>query len=109
MTRSAFVEDVLWPIGYKAKARVVGFNLPFDLSRLAHGWRRSRDGGFSLRIFAEAERDGRRWLHLYRPEITIKAYGPRRQFIRWTTPARVDPINRGRSGSFRGDSSTARR
>ena len=34
-SRRAFVNDVLWHAAYKARALVVGFNLPFDLSRIA--------------------------------------------------------------------------
>ena len=34
-TRASFVEQVFYPIAFKGHAVVVGFNLPFDLSRLA--------------------------------------------------------------------------
>ena len=46
-TRSDFVEKVLWK-GIKAGLMVVGFNLPFDLSRLAVGWSKARNGGWSF-------------------------------------------------------------
>ena len=45
LTRTGFVEEVFYGSGYAVGARIVGFNLPFDLSRLA---RRSMRGGFSL-------------------------------------------------------------
>ena len=35
LTRGQFVEDVIYGFGYDLRARIVGFNLPFDLSRLA--------------------------------------------------------------------------
>jgi hypothetical protein len=102
MSRTEFLETVFWPMAYRAHGVVVGFNLPFDLSRLAHGWRPARNGGFSLRMYPEHRANGRRSPHLYRPEISIKAYGPKRQFIRFTTPARVDRQNVGPRGPWRG-------
>ena len=51
LSRAEFVEDVLHRVAYEGRAMVVGFNLPFDLSRLAvdcgmgRWWFR---GGFSL-------------------------------------------------------------
>jgi len=42
LSRSQFAEWLLWKIGYDARALIVGLNLPFDLSRLAIGWQRSR-------------------------------------------------------------------
>ncbi len=35
LSRSEFVEQVFYRAAYKARATVVGFNLPFDLSRIA--------------------------------------------------------------------------
>ena len=35
LSRDVFVEKVLYPLAYEGRSRVVGFNLPFDLSRLA--------------------------------------------------------------------------
>ena len=42
-----FMHKVFWPAVRKGWM-IVGFNLPFDLSRLSLGWRRSRKGGFRL-------------------------------------------------------------
>jgi len=44
-SRRAFVDDVLWKAagGTGARALVTGFNLPFDLSRLAIRWGEARD------------------------------------------------------------------
>ena len=38
MTKAAFVEDIFYGRGYDHRATIVGFNLPFDISRLAIGW-----------------------------------------------------------------------
>ena len=55
MTVAAFREDVFLKYGYTQHSTVVGFNLPFDLSRIAmdHGpARRHMRGGFSFRLTA---------------------------------------------------------
>ena len=44
---------VLYKIGYEARAAIVGFNLPFDLSRTALNWSEARGslrGGFTLHL-----------------------------------------------------------
>ena len=46
-SRSKFVAETLG-MAIQAKALIVGFNLPFDLSRLALDWNPSNDGGWSL-------------------------------------------------------------
>jgi hypothetical protein len=46
-SRSDFVEKVLWE-AVQAEAMVVGFNLPFDLSRIAVEWSKAHNGGWSL-------------------------------------------------------------
>src|SRR5205823_4347352 len=67
---------------YRLKATVVGFNLPFDLSRLAVDWAPARDsfaGGFSLTIWRRKEGDE----NTFRPRIRIKsvsAHGARIEF-----------------------------
>jgi len=53
LTRAEFVEAVFYDSGYAVGAEIVGFNLPFDISRLAIGHssaRRSMRGGFSLTL-----------------------------------------------------------
>ena len=45
--RAKFVEEVLG-MAIQAKAVIVGFNLPFDLSRLAMDWNPAQDGGWTL-------------------------------------------------------------
>jgi len=53
MTKAAFVDDVFYGLAYDLRATIVGFNLPFDLSRLAvrHGPARGKTrGGFSFQL-----------------------------------------------------------
>ena len=101
-TRAEFVEQVLWRVTYVARGRIVGFNLPFDLSRLAIGARPARNGGFTLILWDWADAKGRRRRHLYRPEITVKPDGSKRQFIHYTTPPRLDAENKVAGRGFRG-------
>lgn len=84
MTVAEFVENVFYKIGYDLRANIVGFNLPFDISRLAirHGNSRGRvmKGGFSLQLSP----------HKYWPNIQIKNLSPRASLIRFTTrPGRI--------------------
>lgn len=102
-SRSEFVQRVLWPIAYESRALVCGFNLPFDLSRLAVGWHRNRRGGFSLRIWESLDDEGRAWAHKWRPELAIKALDSKRNFSGFTTPRHLDAENRLDDGSaYRG-------
>ena len=51
--RAEFVDEILYRSAYAVGAQIVGFNLPFDLSRLAirhASARRSMKGGFSLTL-----------------------------------------------------------
>ena len=99
-TRTAFVDGPFWQLAYRARAMVIGFNLPFDLSRLATHWgegrrvRNPRDpsrmldgqsGGFTFRMW---EHDGAD--NLYRPRVFIKKLAPGRNLIRFTVPQRAD-------------------
>ena len=56
MPLSRFIDDVFYPVVYDYHARLVGFNLPFDLSRLATHYglgRRKWKGGFTLHAIQE--------------------------------------------------------
>ncbi|MGO9330532.1 MAG: hypothetical protein ACLQJ0_20780 [Steroidobacteraceae bacterium] len=79
MTVAEFIENVFFRIGYELRATIVGFNLPFDISRLAinHGPARGRTmkGGFSFQLSAN-----RNW-----PNIQIKHLNNRVSLIRFTT------------------------
>jgi hypothetical protein len=84
MTIGEFVENVLFRIAYNLRATIVGFNLPFDISRIAigHGAARGRimKGGFSFQLSP----------HRYWPNIQIKHLSARVSLIRFTTrPGRI--------------------
>jgi hypothetical protein len=85
LKRSDFVEEVFYKSGYAVGAQIVGFNLPFDLSRLAiehESARRGMRGGFSLRLSAKAG-----W-----PRVAIKHLSQRAALIRFTGLRKEDKV-----------------
>lgn len=76
-----FVENVFFGIGYDLAATIIGFNLPFDISRLAiyHGNSRGKSmkGGFSFQLSP----------HKYHPRIQVKHLSSSVALIRFTTRA----------------------
>ena len=84
LTVAEFIENVFFRIGYDLRATIIGFNLPFDISRLAirHGNSRGRvmKGGFSFQLSP----------HAFWPNIQIKHLSARVSLIRFTTrPGRI--------------------
>lgn len=83
-TRAEFVEEVFYKIGYHYRATIVGFNLPFDISRLAirHGTARPSphnkimQGGFTFQLSEDP----------YRPRVQIKNRSARDAFIQFAAP-----------------------
>ncbi len=76
LTRAKFVEKVFYKSGYAVGAQIVGFNLPFDLSRLAidhASARRGMRGGFSLTL---SKKEGL-------PAVAVKHLSQRAALIRF--------------------------
>src|SRR5271166_4770057 len=74
LTRTEFVDEVFYGSAYAVGAQIVGFNLPFDLSRLAirhASARRGMRGGFSLTLSEE-------W-----PPVAVKHLSQRSALIRF--------------------------
>ena len=74
-TRAEFIDEVFYQSGQAVGAQIVGFNLPFDLSRLAirhASARRSMKGGFSLTLSED-------W-----PPVAVKHLSQRAALIRFT-------------------------
>ena len=44
LTRAQFAEEIFYRYGYDLRGTIVGFNLPFDLSRIAIGMALPVDG-----------------------------------------------------------------
>jgi hypothetical protein len=92
LSRSEFVEKVFYKAAYTLRARVVGFNLPFDLSRIAVGVTEARGrnrGGFSFILSAGAENSGyaeRR----HRPRVVVRHRDAKGAFISLSKPMSPD-------------------
>lgn len=76
LPRKEFVETVFFPQVFKARAKCVGFNLGFDLSRLAidYGKSRKMHNGISLKLSENPV-----W-----PRIIVKRLDSKRSFIEFT-------------------------
>lgn len=88
LSRSAFLKDVFFPAACEAKALIVGFNLPFDISRLASEWgegRRKYYNGFSF-VLGEYrdKRTGELKEDAYFARVGIKHIDSKRSFMGFT-------------------------
>ncbi len=75
-SRTDFIENVFFGMAYEFRATIVGFNLPFDLSRLAFSHspaRRSMRGGFSFALSKNS----------YWPNVQIKHLSRRAALIQF--------------------------
>lgn len=81
-TVAEFIDEIFFSYGYDCRATIVGFNLPFDLSRLAiaHGSARGKmmHGGFSFKLTDKR----------YRPVVQVKHLSRRASMIRFTVPGK---------------------
>ena len=67
LSRGQFVERMFWE-SVRAGALIVGFNLSFDISRIAVHWATAHNGGFSF-ILSQLTRTG--IANIHRPRIRI--------------------------------------
>jgi len=83
MNRSEFVRRVFWK-SVREGELIVGFNLPFDLSRLAVKWTEGRKGDWSLALSSlwRNPKTGRVVPNPKRPRIVIDAQNSKMAFIR---------------------------
>jgi hypothetical protein len=80
-SRSAFVAQVFWK-SIRKGAMVVGFNLPFDLSRLAVKAGPAENGGWSLALsLRRSRKTGEIEANPERPRVVIKSIDSKRAFI----------------------------
>ena len=77
MSVREFVDNVFYPYAYKMRVEVIGFNLPFDLSRLAikYGISRKTKDGFSFKLSGDVN-----------PRIRIQSIDQKRSFISFAKP-----------------------
>src|SRR5439155_15527165 len=74
-SRADFVRFIFYVLAYDARALVSGFNLPFDLSRIAVDWGTARGAGantFSLVLAKYADGNGKVREHHWHPRIHVQ-------------------------------------
>lgn len=67
LSRAAFVERIFWE-SVRAGALIVGFNLSFDISRIAVDWTPAHNGGFSF-VLSQLSRN--KFNNVHRPRVRI--------------------------------------
>ena len=89
------VLGAFWRAAYKAQALVVGFNLPFDLSRLAievADARQSYGGGFSFALWDYQDKQDGIWrADSNRPRLLIRSLNSKQHLFRFTDRRVGDP------------------
>ena len=90
LARREFMERVFRPVAIEQRGMVVGFNLPFDLSRIAIEAGEARNkfrGGFSFALWDYLDKSSGEWReNPYRPRVCVKSLDSRRAFIGFTRP-----------------------
>jgi DNA polymerase type B, organellar and viral len=106
LSRRQFLEK-LYDVGYDGRGLIVGFNLPFDLSRLAADFGNAKDkrfaGGFSLVLWDWVDRTGKRRINKFRPRIAIKHIDSKRALKGFTGTLDADPVDLIPEGSESGE------
>ncbi|MEP7352783.1 MAG: hypothetical protein ABI824_06085 [Acidobacteriota bacterium] len=86
-TRSEFVDRLYWA-AYKTRCLLVGFNLPFDFSRVGFDFSNARgrfQGGFSLGLWSYRDESGVERPNHFRPRIGIKHIDSKRALKGFTS------------------------
>lgn len=93
-SKSQFLSEVFYRVAYQARGLVVGFNLPFDLTRLASTWGEGRGkfyGGFSLVLWQAWDANKQEWIeNRWKPRILLNLLDSKRAFIEFATPIALD-------------------
>jgi hypothetical protein len=105
MTLDAFRRDVFLTRAYDCGAEIVGFNLPFDLARIALDaaparvtkWRRKMRGGFTFKLSEDSSRPKVQVKHLSGRAAVIEFASDRRQRTSRSgrKHGRYTPVHRG--------------
>jgi hypothetical protein len=96
LSRAAFVEKVFWE-SVRAGALIVGFNLSFDIARIAVRWTVARNGGFS---FVLSQLSKKQVENLHRPRIRVAPLNGVAEQIELTAVRRGNEQLRWRRGRF---------
>lgn len=98
--------DLFWKLAYKARCLVVGFDLPFQLSRLVFHSAPARDffaGGFSLGLWSYFDEKGRERVDRFRSRVRIKYIDHNRSLIGFSARNSPDEEDLVPEGSPTGD------
>ncbi|MBZ5526815.1 MAG: hypothetical protein LAN71_02795 [Acidobacteriia bacterium] len=96
LSQTAFVEKVFWEC-VRAGALIVGFNLSFDIARIAVRWTVARNGGFS---FVLSQLNKKQVENQHRPRIRIAPLNGVAEQIELTAVRRKDEQHRWRRSRF---------
>lgn len=96
LSRAEFVERIFWE-SVRAGALIVGFNLSFDISRIAVRWTTAQNGGFS---FVLSNLSQKQVENLHRPRIRIAPLNGMAEQIELTAVRRKNEQHRWRRGRF---------
>lgn len=118
LSQREFLQQIFWKWAFQQGAVVVGYNLPFDLSRLArHAGqaRRSKPRGgkhrpasgasmdeFSLRLYEYLDENQTRQENRFRPRLAIRHLDRKKAFIRFRGRKTADPQEKTSDGNQRG-------
>ncbi|HEY1866743.1 MAG TPA: hypothetical protein VGG70_00510 [Candidatus Cybelea sp.] len=106
LSREEFCEK-LYQVAFDLRGLIVGFNLPFDLSRVAVDFGAAKDrrfaGGFSLVLWDYANESGERRINKYRPRIAIKHIDSKRALKGFTGTREADLVDLIPEGSESGE------
>lgn len=95
LTKKEFLEK-FYRAAYKGRCLVVGFNLPFDLSRIAHDFTTARGrfaNGFSLGLWSYLNRNEIEQRNQFRPRIAIKHIDSKRALKGFTSCNEPDAVD----------------
>src|SRR5579862_3418890 len=100
MSASEWLQTRLFRYGYQHRHRphtdVVGFNLAFDLGRLATHWSEARGGdrgAFSLGLWGRYDATGRWHDARFHPRLIVRSIDPRRTLFSWGPLKKGDDDN----------------
>jgi hypothetical protein len=85
----------LYRYGCRHGCAVVGFNLPFDLGRLAKHWGAAEGfyhGGWSLRLWERIDTAGNSRERRYYPRLRMRSIDPRRTMFGWAPLPKKDGV-----------------
>ena len=102
---SWWLDHQLFTYGYQHRNRcdAVGFNLLFDLGRLARYWGKARGyfrGGFSMCLWGRLSASGTWRDRRFHPRLLVKAIDPRRTLFAWGSLKKGDEDYKGADARF---------